>query len=224
MNFNILTTENLIFMLKGLRLSLVLAVICLIAGSVLGTIGAAAKISKSKILNGIATVYVEVFRGIPMMMQISFSYLAIPALIFLITGNTVRFNPVILGAIAISFNSGAYTTELIRSGILGVDKGQWEAAEALGLTYRSKMFKIILPQAFKRIVPPLVNEFITLIKDTSLLSSIGVVELMTASTIIGTNYYEYLTPLTVASLLYLFCTLTISHFAKKLEKKFAESD
>lgn len=223
-NFSVLTREDIFFMLRCARLSVVLAVICLVCGVILGTISAAAKISKNKLLNGIATVYVEVFRGTPMMMQITFAFLALPALVTAATGNPIRFDPVVTGAVAISINSGAYTCELIRSGILGVDKGQWEAADTLGLSYRQKMGKVILPQAFKRIVPPLVSEFITLIKDTSLLSSIGVVELMKSATTIGSHYYNYLAPLIVASGIYLVLTLTISFFARKLERRLAASD
>lgn len=224
LNFGILTQEDILFMLQAVRMSLGIAAFCLVAGTILGTLGAAGKLSKNKLLNAISTVYVEVFRGTPMMMQITFAFLALPGVIRVITGAPVRFDPVVTGAIAISLNSGAYSSELIRSGILGVDKGQWEAADALGLSYKQKMFKIILPQAFKRIVPPLVSEFITLIKDTSLLSSIGVVELMKSATTVGAHYYNYLVPLTVASGIYLVLTVTISFFARKLERRLAESD
>lgn len=223
MDFSIITWDNFLFMLRSAGLSIVIAAIALVFGVLLGTIGAAGKISKNKLLNGIVTVYVEIIRGTPMMMQIVFAYLALPALVSKLFG-PVRFNPLVTGAIAISLNSGAYTTELIRSGIMGVDKGQWEAADTLGLSYFQKMSKVILPQAFKRIVPPLVSEFITLIKDTSLLSSIGVVELMKSATTIGSQYYAYLPPLTVASCMYLVMTVTISFFARKLERRLAASD
>ena len=211
-------------MLKGTLLSLLIAATGVLLGVILGVITAAGKISKNKILNAIATAYIELFRGTPMMMQITFAYLALPAIISKIAGHFVRFNPLITGIIAIGINSGAYTSELIRSGILGIDKGQWEAADTLGLSYKQKMSKIILPQAFKRIIPPLVSEFITLIKDSSLLSTIGVVELMKTATTIGSNYYAYIPPLTVASIIYLIINLIISSFAKKLERRLALSD
>ena len=224
MDFSIITIDNLIFMLKGTLLSLLIAATGVLLGVILGVIAAAGKISKNKILNAIATAYIEFFRGTPMMMQITFAYLALPAIISKIAGHFVRFNPLITGIIAIGINSGAYTSELIRSGILGIDKGQWEAADTLGLSYKQKMSKIILPQAFKRIIPPLVSEFITLIKDSSLLSTIGVVELMKTATTIGSNYYAYIPPLTVASIIYLIINLIISSFAKKLERRLALSD
>lgn len=210
-------------MLQGAGLSLIIAVIALVCGIMLGTLGAAGKLSKNKFINILANIYVEFFRGTPMLLQIFFAYLGMPAVISLVFG-PVRFDPIITGIVAISLNSGAYTTELIRSGILGIDKGQWEAADSLGLSYVMKMRKVILPQAFKRIVPPLVSEFITLIKDTSLLSTIGVVELMKSANTIGANFYSYVPPLLVASLMYLTMTLTISYFAKRLERRLAESD
>ena len=205
-------------------MSLFIAAIATTMGLILGTLGAAAKLSHSRFLNFIASVYVEVFRGTPMMMQITFAFLALPALVTLILGKPIRFNPLVTGIAAISINSGAYTTELIRSGINGVDKGQFEAADTLGLTYRQKMKLVILPQAFKQILPPMVSEFITLIKDSSLLSTIGVVELMKSATTVGANYYAYLPPLTVASGIYLVLTLVISAISKVIERRLAVSD
>lgn len=205
-------------------MSLFIAAISTVMGLILGTLGAAAKLSRSRFLNALASVYVEVFRGTPMIMQITFAFLALPALVTLILGRPIRFNPLITGIAAISINSGAYTTELIRSGINGVDKGQFEAADTLGLTYRQKMRLVILPQAFKQILPPLVSEFITLIKDSSLLSTIGVVELMKSATTVGANYYAYLPPLTVASGIYLVMTLVISAISRKIERRLAVSD
>ncbi len=205
-------------------MSLLIAAIATAMGLILGTLGAAAKLSRNKFLNALASVYVEVFRGTPMIMQITFAFLALPALVTLILGRPIRFNPLITGIAAISINSGAYTTELIRSGINGVDKGQFEAADTLGLTYRQKMRLVILPQAFKQILPPLVSEFITLIKDSSLLSTIGVVELMKSATTVGANYYAYLPPLTVASGIYLVMTLVISAISKLIERRLAVSD
>lgn len=224
MDWSIVTGDNFWFLLRCAGVSLGLAAITVCGGVILGVIGAAMKLSHHKALNVISNVYVELFRGTPMLMQITFAFLAIPAVIMLVTGQGVRFDPVITGAIALALNSGAYQTELIRSGIMSVDKGQWEAADMLGLSYKQKMFKVILPQAFKHIVPPLVSEFITLIKDTSLLSSIGVVELMKAAETIGAKYYAYLPPLTVASLIYLAMTVTVSQISRKIEKRLAESD
>ena len=219
-----LTQDNLIFMLQGAGLSLLLAAIAVCLGLILGTLGAAAKLSKYKILRILGNVYVEVIRGTPMLLQILFFYLAVPLIIQSITGERFNADPFICGLIALSINSGAYSTELIRSGIQGVDKGQWEACETLGLSSWQTMKLVILPQAFKRIVPPIVSEFITLIKDSSLISCIGVSELLLRTQVMGANYSNYLVPLVTAGCMYLAMTLTVSYFARRLERKLAASD
>lgn len=220
----IFTPENLIFLLKGAMVSLVLAALSLFFGLILGILGASAKISKSKILKAIANVYVEVIRGTPMLLQIYLIFNVIPLIVSSFTGTAFRMNYYVIGVIAMSINSGAYSTELIRSGINGVDKGQWEACETLSLTRWQTMRYVILPQAFKRIVPPVVSEFITLIKDSSLISCIGAIELLNSARVIGNNYYEFMTPYCLAGVYYLAMTLTISYFSKRLERKLAESD
>lgn len=219
-----LTQDNLIFMLQGAELSLLLAAIAVCLGLILGTLGAAAKLSKYKILRILGNVYVEVIRGTPMLLQILFFYLAVPLIIQSITGERFNADPFICGLIALSINSGAYSTELIRSGIQGVDKGQWEACETIGMNYIQTMRHVILPQAFKRIVPPIVSEFITLIKDSSLISCIGVSELLLRTQVMGANYSNYLVPLVTAGCMYLAMTLTVSYFARRLERKLAASD
>ena len=219
-----LTQDNLIFMLQGAGLSLLLAAIAVCLGLILGTLGAAAKLSKYKILRILGNVYVEVIRGTPMLLQILFFYLAVPLIIQSITGERFNADPFICGLIALSINSGAYSTALIRSGIQGVDKGQWEACETIGMNYIQTMRHVILPQAFKRIVPPIVSEFITLIKDSSLISCIGVSELLLRTQVMGANYSNYLVPLVTAGCMYLAMTLTVSYFARRLERKLAASD
>ena len=181
------TADNLIFLLQGAGKSLLLAACALIFGLILGVLGAAAKISKHKILRIIGNIYVELIRGTPMLLQILFLYIAFPLLVRAITGERFVPDPYVCGAIAMSINSGAYSTELIRSGIMGVDKGQWEACEVLGLNYSQTMKLVILPQAFKRIIPPIVSEFITLIKDSSLISVLGATELLYSAQILGAN-------------------------------------
>ncbi|MBQ2213218.1 MAG: amino acid ABC transporter permease [Erysipelotrichaceae bacterium] len=224
MDFSIITWDIFLYLLKGAGMSLLIAVISVTAGTILGTLGAIARLSHNKVANIIAAIYVEVLRGTPMLMQITFAFLALPAIIRMIIGHPIRFDPLVTGIVAIGLNSGAYTTELIRSGINGVDHGQFEAADTLGLSYKQKMKMVILPQAFKNILPPLVSEFITLIKDSSLLSTIGVVELMKSATTVGANYYAYLPPLTVASGIYLVLNLIISTVSRILERRLAVSD
>lgn len=191
---------------------------------IIGVIMAAGKLSKIKIFNWLAGIYVELFRGTPMLLQILFFYLGIPVLIKMITGVRVRMDVYVVALIALSLNSGAYQTELIRSGIMGVEKGQWEACETLGISYWTMMSQVILPQAFKRIVPPMVSEFITLIKDTSLASCIGTAELMYNAQVLGARYYNYLYPLLIAGVFYLCVTLIISRVAKVIERRLAVSD
>ena len=212
------TADNLIFLLQGAGKSLLLAACALFFGLILGVLGAAAKISKHKILRLIGNVYVELIRGTPMMLQILFLYIAFPLLMRSITGERFIPDPYVCGAIAMSINSGAYSTELIRSGIMGVDKGQWEACEVLGLNYTQTMKLIILPQAFKRIIPPIVSEFITLI------SVLGATELLYSAQILGANTFNLIPPLLASAVLYLIMTLTTSYFARKIERRLSVSD
>lgn len=220
----VLTSENLIFLLKGAGLSLAMAVLSLLIGLVLGTLGASAKLSKNRILRCIGNVYVEIIRGTPMLLQILILFAVVPLIYMEITGERLVMNVFLIGVIAMGINSGAYVTELIRSGINGVDKGQWEACETLGLTRGQTMKLVILPQAFKRIVPPLVSEFVTLIKDSSLVSTIGVVELLKSAQVLGGNYADLMSPLIIAGVMYLIMTLSIAYLARHLERRLAESD
>lgn len=220
----VLTSENLIFLLKGAGLSLAMSVLSLLIGLVLGTLGASAKISKNRILRCIGNVYVEIIRGTPMLLQILILFAVVPLIYMEITGERLVMNVFLIGVIAMGINSGAYVTELIRSGINGVDKGQWEACETLGLTRGQTMKLVILPQAFKRIVPPLVSEFVTLIKDSSLVSTIGVVELLKSAQVLGGNYADLMSPLIIAGVMYLIMTLSIAYLARHLERRLAESD
>ncbi|MBO5556331.1 MAG: amino acid ABC transporter permease [Oscillospiraceae bacterium] len=220
----IMTADNLSFMLRGAGYSLLIAVFALIGGSVLGLLAAVLKMSKHKIPRIIANIYVEVIRGTPMMLQILLLYLGGPVITKALFHFVYTPNPVLVGTIAVGINSGAYTTELFRSAIQSVDKGQWEAAKTIGLSYSQTMKEVILPQAFKRILPPYINEFIVLIKDSSLLASIGAVELLHSADVLGAKFYNYLIPLLCATVMYLVMTLTISHFARKLERRLAESD
>lgn len=221
---DIFTADNLKFLIQGAGISLLLALGAVAIGCLIGILLAAAKLSHFKVLHVIANIYVELFRGTPMLLQILFFYLGIPVLYQRITGTRMSANPYVVGLLALSFNSGAYQTELIRSGIQGVDKGQWEACETLGIGYGTMMKEIILPQAFRHIIPPLVSEFITLIKDSSLISSIGALELLYRAEVLGKKYYDYLDPLIMAGIIYLILTIITSWLSKKLERRMAVSD
>lgn len=220
----VFTSENIIYLAKGALLSLLIAAISLLLGLILGVIGASGKRSKHIVPRAIANFYVEVIRGTPLLLQILLIFSVIPSIYTAITGTVLRINVYLIGIIALSLNSGAYQTELIRSGINGVDKGQWEACETLGLSTKQAMSFVILPQAFKRIVPPVISEFITLIKDSSLISTIGAVELLKGAQVIGTEYYDVMSPYILAAIFYLIMTISISYLGRYVEKRLAASD
>lgn len=220
----VFTGENITYLAKGALLSLLIAAISLLIGLILGVIGASGKMSKHRIPRAIANFYVEVIRGTPLLLQILLIFSVIPSIYTAVTGSVLRINVYLIGIIALSLNSGAYQTELIRSGINGVDKGQWEACETLGLSRKQTMKHVILPQAFKRIVPPVISEFITLIKDSSLISTIGAVELLKGAQVIGTEYYDVMSPYVLAAIFYLLMTISISYLGRYVEKRLAASD
>ena len=220
----IFTPENILYLVKGAVVSLIIAALSLFIGLIFGILGATAKRSKYRIFRIIGNVYVEIIRGTPMLLQILLLFSVVPSIYTAITGGVLRINTYVIGVIAMSINSGAYSTELIRSGINGVDKGQWEACKTLGLTHRQTMQLVILPQAFKRIVPPMISEFITLIKDSSLISCIGAVELLRSAQVIGTQYFDVMSPYCMVAVLYLIMTISISYVGRYVERKLAVSD
>lgn len=220
----VFTLSNMIFLGKGALISLGMAAISLLLGLLLGIVGALGKRSRFFIPRMLANVYVEVIRGTPMLLQILILFAVIPSIYTQITGEILRMNVFVIGIIAMSINSGAYSTELIRSGINSVDKGQWEACQTLGLSTFQTMKLVVLPQAFKIIIPPIISEFITLIKDSSLTSCIGAVELLKGAQLLGAQYFDAMSPYTLSAIFYLIMTLTISAIGKKIEGKLAESD
>ncbi|MFV0440259.1 MAG: amino acid ABC transporter permease [Lachnospirales bacterium] len=221
---SVFTLENLQFLLVGTFYSLVVAFGSLTIGIILGIIFAAMRISKNKVLNVISTLYIQIIRGTPMLLQILFLFLGFPAIYTAITGGRISMDPVVVGVVAIGINSGAYSAELIRSGIESIDKGQWEAAKSLGLSYKQTMQYIILPLAFRRLIPPFVSEFIILIKDSSLIFAIGGLELLGRAKVIMSRTYNFITPLIFAAMIYLILTSIVAYYANKLERKYAEND
>lgn len=221
---DVFTIDNMIYLLKGSAYALGIAILSLFFGLIIGIIGAAGKRSKNKFLNLLANIYVEVIRGTPLLLQILMIFSVIPSIYTALTGKILRINVYLIGVIAMSINSGAYQTELIRSGINGVDKGQWEACETLGLDSSQAMRYVVLPQAFKNIVPPVISELITLIKDSSLISTIGAIELLKGAQVLGTKYYDVMSPYCLAAIYYLIMTIGISIIGRKIEKRLSESD
>ncbi len=203
--------------LKGALLTLELTSVAVSIGTVLGLFVSLFNLSPFKPLNWIGKVYVDLFRGTPLLVQIIiFHYAVLPAL-----GD---FPTIVSGFVALSLNSGAYIAEIFRAGIQSIDRGQMEASRSLGMTYAQAMRYIIIPQAFKRVVPPLGNEFIAMLKDSSLVSVISLQELAFTGTIVmgdTARVWEALIPVAV---LYLLMTLLLSQLVAYLERRLGKSD
>ena len=201
-------------LLKGLGVTLGLAAITVIFGTIIGGLFALVKLSKNKIVQAIAGVYVELIRGTPLLLQL---WLFINIFSYLTNGNM----PMI---IALIINSSAYVAEIIRSGIQSVDKGQREAAKSLGMSNVHMMTKIIIPQAIKNILPALGNEFVMMIKETSLASTFYIGELMTVNSVIKSATYKSIEPLVIVGLIYFIVTYSLSKLIKYMEGKLSVSD
>ena len=208
---------------EGLKNTLVIAIMGLIIGIVIGTIIAAIKVmpkykSLPKILNGICTIYVGFFRGTPIVVQLLLAYYVLFPMMGISIGS---LNTCIL---VFGLNSGAYVSEIMRAGIQSVDVGQMEAGRALGFSYSTTMMKIIVPQAVKNILPTLGNEFIALIKDTSVVSFVAAIDLYKVFTELGNKNYEYLMPYAMMAVIYIGLVLLITLFIKILENRLHRSD
>jgi len=164
-------------LLRGAVITVEVTTFSIFFGLILGTIAAFGKLSKRKVFKLPSIVYIDFIRGTPLFVQILLFYYGIPGLITASTGQVFRIDPIIAGIVVCSINSGAYNAEIVRAGIKSVDRGQMEAARSLGMTDRQAMKDVIMPQAVKLIIPPLGNEFIALLKDSSLLAIISVHEL-----------------------------------------------
>ena len=208
---------------QGLQNTLLIAITGLIIGIVIGTLIATVRVLPKykrlpKVLNAICSVYVSLFRGTPMVVQLLvFYYVLLPIIGVHITG--VQVAMVVFG-----FNCGAYISEIMRSGIQSVDSGQLEAGRAVGLSFGVTMVKIVIPQAVKNILPTLGNEFISLIKETSVVSFVGAADLYVAFSYIGSNSYEFMVPYLVMAMIYIVLVLIISLLIKLLERSLNRSD
>lgn len=209
--------------LEGLSNTLKIAVIGLIIGIFIGTLIAVVRVlpkykTLPKVLNGICSFYVAFFRGTPMVVQLLLSYyVALPLM-------GVNLPSVTVALIVFGLNSGAYISEIMRSGILSVDPGQMEGGRAMGLSFSKTMLAIVIPQAVKNILPTLGNEFITLIKETSVVSFVGALDLYVAFNRIGSNSYEFMVPYLVMAVIYIVLVLVISGLVKLMERSLRKSD
>lgn len=204
------------FIIQGLFNTVIIALFSVIIGIIIGTLIALIrnnydKNKKMKIANYIAKGYVDIIRGTPIILQLM--------IIYYVIFKTVNVSIVLVGILAFGINSGAYVSEIIRSGIQSISEGQMEAGYALGLNYKQVMQYIILPQAIKNALPSLGNEFITLLKETSVGAYIGIIELTKASDIIASRTYDYFFPLILIAIIYLIMTLGLSKLVNILERR-----
>ena len=204
--------------INGLFGTLWLALITVVVGTILGTLVALMRLSHSRILYGITGVYIEVLRGTPIILQLYFFWLLLPKIVPVTMSDTACI------IVALIVNSSAYVAEVIRAGIQAVDKGQTEAAKSLGMSDRNMMQHIILPQAVKNILPALGNEFIVMVKETSLASVFFVGELMTAYKTVQSTTFLALPSLTIAGLIYLIVTFVLTKLLRLLERRLQASD
>ncbi|HDZ6138712.1 TPA: ABC transporter permease subunit [Staphylococcus aureus] len=206
------------FFLKGIKITILISLIGVALGSILGAFVALMKLSKIKIISWLASIYIEILRGTPMLVQVFIVFFGITAALGL------DISALVCGTIALVINSSAYIAEIIRAGINAVDKGQMEAARSLGLNYRQTMKSVIMPQAIKNILPALGNEFVTLIKESSIVSTIGVGEIMFNAQVVQGISFDPFTPLLVAAALYFVLTFVLTRIMNMIEGRLNASD
>lgn len=208
---------------EGLKNTVLIAVLGLLIGILIGTLIATVRVIPKykilpRILNGFCSFYVGLFRGTPIVVQLLvFYYVMLPLM-------GVRMTGVQVAVMVFGLNSAAYISEIMRSGILSVDHGQMEAGRAVGLSFGTTMLKIVIPQAVKNILPTLGNEFIALIKETSVVSFVGAADLYVAFSYIGSNSYEFMVPYLVMAMIYIVIVLLISAGIKLMERSLRKSD
>ena len=205
-----------VYLITGVKNTLILTMIAVLMGSVLGALVALLKMSRFRIVRFFASVYIEIIRGTPILLQIYVFYFILPQMFPLLD-----FSSFIWVAIALCVNSAAYVSEVIRSGIQAVDKGQTEAARSLGMSQSQTMLKIILPQAIRNILPAMGNEFIMILKETSLASTFFIGDIMTAHKVVVGAEYLVFESLTIVGAIYFCMTFPLSKLVGWFEKKMA---
>lgn len=206
------------YILQGLGITVQIVLAAALLGFSLGIILTLFKIGKFQVLRWIADAYTSVFRGTPMVLQLLIIYYGLPQII----GFEITAFPA--AVIAFGMNSAAYISEIIRAGILAVDRGQSEASLALGIPYRPMMKDIILPQAMKNILPALMNEFITLTKESAVVTVIGAMDVMRRAYIVGGQTYRYFEPLLIAGVIYYILVMVLTILGKAIERRMRKSD
>ena len=200
---------------KGATMTVEMTLITLCLGSFIGAVLAIMRISKVKLLNWIAAVYVWAFRGIPMIVLLFFLYSALPSA-------GITFSPMVASIFALTLVSSSYMCEIIRGGILSIPKGQFEAAHSLGFTYLQQMIHLIIPQTLRSIVPPTGNEFIGIMKDTAIVSTVAMVETVRVAQQIGATTFRYIEIYIDAALIFLLMTSVFTVVFNRVEKHLAK--
>ena len=202
---------------RGFVYTVIISVASIILGLAIGVTSGIASISKNPFINQLSLMYVELFRGTPLLVQIYIFYFCVATIVHL-------DSPVVIGSVTLAFFSGAYISEMVRAGIESIDKGQIEAAKATGLSEWQTMRYILFPQAFRRIIPPVTGQFVSLIKDSSLLSVISVRELTKASEIINATTYRTFEAYLPLAVMYMLLTYPLYHVTRWLERRMARRD
>ncbi|MBQ7753969.1 MAG: amino acid ABC transporter permease [Treponema sp.] len=206
-------------LLQSLGYTLILTLLALVFAMIIGLIFALCNVSHNKGLNAVGTIYVDAIRGVPLIVLAYFIYFGVPQAFRLMGVNNFRLPALQAGTIALAMNCGAYMAEIFRAGIQSIDKGQMEASRSLGLSYGVSMRKVILPQAFRVMIPSIINQFIITLKDTSILSVIGYPELTNMGKTISGNTFKSLQTWAIVGIMYMIVIVTLSKIAKKLERK-----
>ena len=218
---NFINGDNWHYIADGLVTTIQITFFAVLVGIVIGFIvgiirSTYDKTHRLKILNFICNVYLTVIRGTPVLVQLLIIYYVIFA--------SVRIDKVLVAVLAFGINSGAYVAEIFRSGIMSIDNGQFEAGRSLGFNYPQTMWYIIMPQAFKNVLPALCNEFIALLKETSIAGYIGLQDLTKGGDIIRSRTYDAWTPLLIVAAIYLALTMIFSHFAQNVERSLRKNE
>lgn len=206
-------------LLIALGQTLLLTLLSLVFAFIIGLVFGIMNVTKVRVLNIIATVYVDGVRGVPLIVLAFFTYFGIPMFVRGLGFPDFRMTALTAGTIALSMNAGAYMAEIFRAGILSVDKGQMEAARSLGLGYGKAMQKVVLPQAIRTMIPSIINQFIISLKDTSILSVIGFPELTKAGNIIAAINFDTFSVWAIIAIMYMVVIVTLSRLAKRIERR-----
>lgn len=219
---NIIAQDYYMWLLNGLKTTLIITLFAVTLGIIIGFLvaiirSAHDKSGSFKVLNAVCKVYLGVIRGTPTMIQLLIMN-------FVVFGSVRKMNLIVVGGLTFGINSGAYVAEIVRSGIMSIDAGQTEAGRSLGLNFAQTMRMIIIPQAFKNVLPALVNEFIVLIKETSIMGTIGVMDLTKGAMLIQSRTYNAFWPLMTAAVIYLIVVSILTTGMNKLERRLRTSE